>query len=313
MRIDFHWQLAEHIAPGKLPIYVEFIARGRHPERLFHDHETSEIVLVTAGGAVHLSGSGSRSRATPLRQGDVLVVHPGVVHGYEKTGDLELLNIVYDRRRLVLPMLDGYSLPLFDRFFPAEEEEEDADAGAAPVASLTKDALKEAVRRVDRLRLELDSFQPGALFQGLACFMDVLVTIARRSGHSRPKAQAERYWIGHVVQFMRAHFRETITLDRLAAVANMSRRNFCRRFRNAVGCSPLVYLTKARIDEAAKLLIHTEASIFEIAYQCGFYDSNHFCRRFREATGASPRVFRLQSRRSGGGGSIDSPGMADNE
>jgi AraC-like DNA-binding protein len=47
-----------------------------------------------------------------------------------------------------------------------------------------------------------------------------------------------------------------------------------------------------RIAHAKKLLLENESTISEIAYTCGFVDSNYFSKRFKQITGVSPSEFR---------------------
>jgi hypothetical protein len=78
----------------------------------------SELAIVLKGKALHLIGKDS----APIETGDVLVIHPGYLHAYDKTDGMELINIVYKKEKLPLPMLDGFSFPLFQILFPLDEK-----------------------------------------------------------------------------------------------------------------------------------------------------------------------------------------------
>ena len=102
-----------YLPPHSMPLYVEAVATGAHPERRFHGHTFMEIVLILAGEGVHLIGE----KSVGIRAGDVLLIHPGISHGYDRTATLGLVNLVYDPLKLSLPLLDGQQMPLFDRLF----------------------------------------------------------------------------------------------------------------------------------------------------------------------------------------------------
>lgn len=51
-----------------------------------------------------------------------------------------------------------------------------------------------------------------------------------------------------------------------------------------------------RIQKAKDLLAFSDASMAEIAEQCGYHNTEHFCRQFRKVTGLSPGRFRQQGR-----------------
>ena len=81
-------------------------------------------------------------------------------------------------------------------------------------------------------------------------------------------------------------------VDTLARNVNMSRRGFFRKFRELTGITPLQYVMNKRLAAAEDLLHNSDMTIDEIAYQCGFYDSNHFNKHFKAAYGTSPGKFR---------------------
>ena len=83
----------------------------------------------------------------------------------------------------------------------------------------------------------------------------------------------------------------TITLDQLAAVAQLSKFHFSRIFAAQVGISPIRYVESLRIEYAKRLLRSGHFSIAEVAYAVGFSDQSHFARRFRLHVGCSPRAY----------------------
>ncbi len=58
------------------------------------------------------------------------------------------------------------------------------------------------------------------------------------------------------------------------------------------GLTPQRYLNRLRLMKARHLLRHSEASVTDIAYRCGFSDSNHFSTLFRREFNWSPRDIR---------------------
>ncbi|HPH20541.1 MAG TPA: helix-turn-helix transcriptional regulator, partial [Haliscomenobacter sp.] len=58
------------------------------------------------------------------------------------------------------------------------------------------------------------------------------------------------------------------------------------------GFSPLHYLINLRIAEAIKLLRQTKMSLTDIAFDTGFYSSQHFSSTFKKLTGYTPRAYR---------------------
>jgi len=279
--------ILRYVEAERLPLWVEYVARGTHIEWLFHDHEFSEIAIVLQGHARHMVNK----TVVEIAAGDVLVIHPGLAHAYDKTGDLELVNIVYDCRQLSMPVLDGYSLPLFQRFWRSDAPSEESVV-AAPVMNLSQDALAEIAPMVKRLENELTSYKPGNSIISLALFLEILVLLARHNA-GNDREHRFRFLVGTAIEYMNRNLARKIDLDDLISVARMSRRDFFRKFRSATGCSPTEYLLQLRTSRAAALLQKTNLSLNEIAAQCGFYDSNYLCRVFRERMKTTPRRFRL--------------------
>lgn len=92
--------------------------------------------------------------------------------------------------------------------------------------------------------------------------------------------------------FMESHMARQIIVEDLAKRAEMSTRNFERRFRTAVGEAPTSYLQKIRIEKAKRLLETTDHSVSEIMLKVGYEDERSFRRLFRSLAQLSPKAYR---------------------
>ena len=85
------------------------------------------------------------------------------------------------------------------------------------------------------------------------------------------------------------------TLEGLARLAGMSRSVFAQRFREAVGETPIAYLTRWRMLLAAEQLARGRDSLAETAASLGYESENAFNTAFKRIMGCSPRRYvRLQ-------------------
>ncbi|MBE9108156.1 helix-turn-helix transcriptional regulator [Nodosilinea sp. LEGE 07298] len=91
-------------------------------------------------------------------------------------------------------------------------------------------------------------------------------------------------------EYLHAHYTDDISLESLAAIAELSRFHFCRVFRQTLGVSPNVYQTQLRIAQAKKLLIQG-IPVSKIAEMTGFYDQSHFGWHFKRQVGVTPRRY----------------------
>ena len=288
MRYLHHYYLGTFVPPGKMPLAVVSMYRTSWRPKRFHDHDYSEIAVILKGRCVHLSGG----QSVPIQAGDLLVVHPGTTHTYDQFEQMEMVNIIYDARRLYMPILDGSRMPLFQILFPDDPEK--IHRSAEPVLHLEPDAFDAVWSMIRNLEMELQSSRPGKNLYSLALFQQIVVILCRLySGTDQLETMPSQ--IEEAVGWINTHYRQTFSIDQLARKVCMSRRNFFLQFRNTAGCSPVQYLIRLRISKATELLLYSELSIGDIAAQCGFSDSNYFCKLFRAQTGMSPRQFRVQN------------------
>jgi AraC-like DNA-binding protein len=75
----------------------------------------------------------------------------------------------------------------------------------------------------------------------------------------------------------------------------MTAARFARIIKRIHGISPMQLITKTRITVGCRLLRDTDASIAQIALDCGFADHSAFTRAFRAVTGMSPSEYRRLS------------------
>ena len=64
-----------------------------------------------------------------------------------------------------------------------------------------------------------------------------------------------------------------------------------RIFQEFLHETPIGHLIRVRIDHASELLRRTDLPVSEIAFRCGFRDTNYFSLQFKKTTGLSPREF----------------------
>jgi AraC family transcriptional regulator len=85
---------------------------------------------------------------------------------------------------------------------------------------------------------------------------------------------------------------ESLSLDDLAKVAQVSPNYLISLFRQSMGLTPHQYLLQQRIARAKHLLADSRRSFSEIAAACGFLDGSQFSTVFRKYTGGTPTEYR---------------------
>ncbi len=97
-----------------------------------------------------------------------------------------------------------------------------------------------------------------------------------------------------VYAYLAEHFQSEVSLETIAAVANLSPTSFCRFFKKIARQTLVEALTKFRVNHAANLLVSTDRPVAEICYESGFNNISYFNKSFKSSLGVSPLVYRKQ-------------------
>ena len=97
---------------------------------------------------------------------------------------------------------------------------------------------------------------------------------------------------------MESNIEEPLSLDEIAALVGVSRRQIERLFKRYVGEVPTKYYLDMRLRRARTLLLQTAMSIMDIAVACGFQSPPHFSKCYRNLFGHTPSAERQLSRRA---------------
>lgn len=113
---------------------------------------------------------------------------------------------------------------------------------------------------------------------------------------SSPKRTARE--CSAIKRYIDVHFRDPISLDRLAEVCGLNKYYLAHAFREYIGMSPINYLNARRVEEAGRLLCSTNDSISQIASTVGFSSQSYFAQVFQKSTGESPGEYRKRHRKN---------------
>ena len=96
--------------------------------------------------------------------------------------------------------------------------------------------------------------------------------------------------IKNMLEYIHRNYNEKLTLDSIAAAANISRREALRTFKNVLNVSPFSYLLDYRLRKAQLDLLQTDKTIADIAYECGFSTPSYFSKVYKEKYGENPKM-----------------------
>lgn len=92
--------------------------------------------------------------------------------------------------------------------------------------------------------------------------------------------------------YIQAHYREPLTLELLSKVTFFSPYYLSRLFKKEVGVTLVSYILHKKLEEAQKLLEHTDQSISEVSNFVGFSDQSYFSKAFKKGVGITPAQYR---------------------
>ncbi|HEU4370322.1 MAG TPA: AraC family transcriptional regulator [Methylomirabilota bacterium] len=162
-----------------------------------------------------------------------------------------------------------------------------AFAGDDPLAQLVHFALAESQER-----------RPGGECVRLRLSEVMFVEVVRRYLAGIPAEQTG--WlaglrdrsVGRALARLHERPADDWTLEKLAKEVGLSRSALAERFTHFVGDPPMQYLTRWRMQAAARLLADGQAKVSAVALQVGYDSEAAFSRAFKKVAGVPPAAWR---------------------
>ncbi|MBJ7221286.1 MULTISPECIES: HTH-type transcriptional activator RhaS [unclassified Brenneria] len=266
-------QSVDFFPSGKASITIE----PRLPQSAFpeHYHDFFEIVIVEQGNGTHIFND----QPYTLSSGSICFVRDRDRHLYEHTENLCLTNVLY-RAPDAFSFLSG-----LERLLPQERE-----GNYLSHWRVNQGVLKQIGELIDQLELLGDEVDPHVIANREILFMQLLVLLRKSSLADNINDADGR--LNHLIAWLEEHYADEICWERLAERFMLSLRTLHRQLKQQTGLTPQRYLNRFRLLKARHLLRQTDASVTDIAFRCGFVDSNHFSTLFKREFSYSPSAIR---------------------
>lgn len=246
----------------------------------YHYHDQIELYFLTDGACSYLIGN----KIYPVNAGQLVLIPGGMIHKTAYRTET--------RSRMILSVKKD-----FIDFSAFQRTVDVAKPGIFIFPQTGTQALLAVFAEIERELKRRDGF--SAQMCRYLCF-SLFTFLARNGRNIAPDIQkakgpdGENAVIENITKLITERYAEEITLSSAAAGAAMSEGYLSKLFKRVTGLGFKEYLIAVRIINAKALLKNSAKSVSEIAFDCGFNDSNYFSKIFREHTGRSPLQYRKE-------------------
>lgn len=271
------------------PYLACYVEMNRYPGRVipWHWHPDVEFLYVLQG-TVRLS---TNNECHMVAAGEGAFINSNMLHYQEPAPGLPVitLNQLLDAR-----LIAGAHKSIYEQKYvtPIVECRELEAVRFCPETP----GQREILERVRRSYEAADREEEGYEFTVRSELSRAWFLLSREvslTGKSRKVTGSQNEErIKKMLLFIHSHYEEKISLEMIAASANISGRECLRCFSRNLNTTPFTYLLEYRIRQAANELHNSSHSVTEIAYACGFSDTSYFSRTFRKIMGCTPSEYR---------------------
>lgn len=275
------WQSINTIVDGlkqkQLADVFRFISFNPFEIYGLHRHTRIEINFVRKGSCIlHLSGNESITFSV----NEMMIIHSNVDHMFEAGPK----GVTLMQLEFMPEILDYFDLTTSSDF---------ANLAPCNLFSQQNQLIKivnnvHMMRVVQRIVNELKD--KGSYHEHLVVmyYAELLILIYRHISDTYMPLNTNSLMTS-AVDYIRKNFDSDININRLATHVGISERYLRKLFSSTLNLSPLDYLNQIRINKSIELLKHTDLSIKEVSFMCGFKSPQYFSRVFKSHMNMTPR------------------------
>ena len=270
----------------KVPIYVRKgdLKSMSNMAALCHWHEDVEL-LMPLKGYLRYNVEG---KVVTVQEGNAIFVNTRHMHyGFSADGtDCEYICITFRPQilcgceeignRYVMPVLNSPSL---SHLVLRKNDPEHS-------------VLLSAIHRIWALYRQQPEGYELQVMGHLFAFWQGLYTAARNQLGERDTSDGNLMALKRMLEFVRTHFADRISVDAIAAAGGVCRTKCCQLFKTYLNQTPNDYVNSFRLEKGMELLKSTDLTVTEIAGICGFSGASYFTELFTRRKGITPTAFR---------------------
>lgn len=271
-----------------LAIYTTEISKNILGSIPWHWHEELQFCVITEG-TVEIQ---INSDTVVLTKGEGIFINVGQMHQANNHRGSNGAYICIDFHP---NLISGYTGSILYSKYVAPYIEHQSN----PYIILRPDQTWQAgvIRRLLDIETAQRSGAPDFELQIHILLLQIWQTLLHHSFKALPSNPTQSWdpRIKIMMEYIHTHYTEPFKLNDLAAAVSLSKSACCRTFKKHVKRTVFDYLLDHRLIAATRQLLTTDASITQIAYDCGFGSASYFIEKFKVKTGTPPMVFRRQN------------------
>lgn len=281
-----YYNYSENKQRGTFDFPFEFYhVDSSHPryEMAYHWHVEYEIIRILTG-TLHVTMDEKEFTATP---GDIVFVNSGILHSGIPS-DCVYQCIVFDMNAFLknnprcstyIKQIIDHSAFVYHHFTPKNQQ----------IHQIVWDIFN--AMESQKTGYELIVFGELYHFFGVVFSEQLYFSDSPQDRRDYRKIMQ----LKKVLDYMEANYSSPVTLEQLSASVNMSPKYFCRFFYQMTHRTPIDYLNYQRIEHASYQLATTDASVTEVAYNCGFNDLSYFIKTYKKYKGITPGKSKIRA------------------
>jgi len=252
----------------------------------YHFHPEYELTFITKGNGKRYVGTHMEDFFT----GDLVLLGPNLPHCWK------LANIEQTQHEAGAIVIQFTADFLGENFFDRPEMKDISELFEKSVSGIKfggniqaeiSDLLRGLVDDENNFNKLLKLLN---ILQNLAVTNDFILLDQNQSMATNSVSQQER--INPVFAYLVENFRQSVSLDKAASVANMTPNAFCKYFKKVTRKTFMETIIEYRLNYATQQLVQSDKPISEIAFESGFGDVSHFYKMFKAKMRLSPLNYR---------------------
>lgn len=256
----------------------------------WHFHPEYQLFVVLKGSGTRFIGD----HVKHFKEGDIVFTGPNLPHLWRSDNEdntvhssnfVEGVVVYFHEDFMGRTLLQKEEMIKLRQLFTKSQRGLDITGGATPI-----------VKRMMLELLDLSGFESVIhLFKILNFLANTTdYQLLSSPGYTNSLKETDTERMSNVHAYVMNNFRKKISLEEVAALANMTPSSFSRYFKIHANKTFSEFVSEIRIGHACKLLIEQKMNITQACYESGFHTISNFNKQFKAITKITPMDYKKE-------------------